>query len=113
EDGSPSLMALTITVGSNTVSLLEGTAPNIHDTLDQRSQASFKVYDSTGTLHFSYGQAVTITDSVAGLLFSGYVNDSTETNLPPNAANTILVNCFDQHYLADKRVSQVDYTSEY
>jgi len=98
-------MVVTTTIGSTPVSLLNGTPPSLHDTLDQRSTIRLVVIDKTGTLHFQPMQPVTITDSYAGRLFTGYVNDATETNLSPQTAITHTVTCFDQHWLADKRVA--------
>lgn len=101
-----------VTVSNVGVSYLEGSL-SISETLDQRSQCQFTVWDATGTQHYVYGQPVQVVDAIEGLLFSGYVHDSQETNLPPNPALLSVVSCIDQHYLADKRVSQSDYSNLY
>jgi hypothetical protein len=114
-------MSLTIVIGGTTispssyttVSIIDDGQVNISDSLAQVSTATFTIHDTAGTLHFSALQQVTITDSVLGQRFTGYVTDSTETNIPPNKNITHLVNCMDQRWLAIKRVSQKDYTNQY
>src|SRR6266851_1278393 len=113
-------MSVTIVIGPTTIGpssyptvTIRDNSLKISDALDQRSIASFTIFDANGTLHFVFGQQVTITDSVLGLRYTGYVYNSTEVNLPPNAAIESTVNCIDQHWLADKRVSQKDYTNQY
>lgn len=105
-------MSFIVSVAGSPVPIFNNSC-SVTDTLDGRSTATFTVLDSTGQLHFVYGMQVTITDSVLGLVFSGYVSDATETNYPPNAMVESVVNCIDQHYLADKRVARQDYSNFY
>lgn len=105
-------IAQTVTISGSTVSVLE-TMLKPKYTLDQRKIVSFTVRDDTGTLLIQIGQPVTITDSVSGLLFSGYVNDAMMTNLFPNATNTIAVQCVDNKSLADAIYAKKDYVEEY
>jgi hypothetical protein len=55
-----------------------------------------------GTARILDYSQVTITDSVQGLLFAGFVFSSQASNLYPNAQNDIVVICMDNSYLADK-----------
>jgi hypothetical protein len=86
---------------------------SIADTLDQRSTCTFVVIDPTGTQHYQPGQPVLVTDSVNGLLFSGYIDNSQERNLYPQPHILSTIQCIDQHYLADKRVVQKNYANQY
>lgn len=114
------MLAVTIsgqTISSATLSVLEQTL-QVQDTLDQRSTCTFKIHDSTGTVHYQCGQPVTVTDTLSitpanptGLIFSGYINDVQELNLNPNPNIISTLNCIDEHYIADKRVAQTDYTN--
>lgn len=82
-------------------------------TLDQRSTCTFMVHDATGTKHYQPGQPVQVTDSIAGLRFNGYIEESDEKNLYPNPDIVSTITCIDQRFLADKRVAQKDYFNRY
>ncbi len=97
-------MTATVTLSGVTYPILDKTL-KITESVTQTSRADFTVYDSTGVVHFQFRQEVTITDSVLGLVFSGYVYDSTETNYYPQAAIKHVVTCTDQRDLMTKRVA--------
>lgn len=95
-------MAITATIGNVAVNIIEATL-QCDDTSDGRSVATFVVKDLTGTQHYQPGQPVVITDTTNNYSFTGVVNDSQETPLPPNAAILSNVSCVDGHYYGDKR----------
>jgi len=96
-------MTVSVTVAGAAVQVLQGSLA-INDTLDQRSTCTFAVYDAAGTSTYVYGSQVVVSDSVLGTLFAGYLFDATKTAMPPNSAVVSVIQCMDQHYLADKRV---------
>lgn len=100
---------LTTTIGGTSVSILTGSL-QIPRVLGSRSVASFVVNDATHAFHMTSGMPVTISDSVYGLLYAGFVDTPTENNLDPTAFNQVAVTCADTRRLADKRRVTVDYT---
>ena len=78
----------------------------IMDRVEDRSTADVKIWDETGVYHWSKGQPVSIKDSESlELLFSGYVETSTEQMLPGGGkAMYHTLAAADNHYLADKRI---------
>lgn len=103
---------LTTTISGTAVAVLEGSIKT-HDTLDQASTLSFAVLDSFGSVVYQPGQQVSITDSVLGLIYAGYIHTAKKRNVTPNTTNIIDIDCIDQHYLADKTYSRKDYQSQY
>lgn len=103
------MSTLTATIGGTSVSILAGSL-QIPRVLGTRSVASFTVNDSAGAFHMTSGMPVTLTDSVYGLLYTGYVDTPTENNLDPTAFNQVPVTCSDRRRITDKRRITVDYT---
>jgi hypothetical protein len=85
------------------LNLMEKTV--IVDKVEDRSTLDVTVWDELGAYHWSKGQPVTIIDSDDNaLMFSGYVDSSTETMLEGGGgAMYHKVACVDNHYKADKR----------
>ncbi|MGI9062160.1 MAG: hypothetical protein ACR2H5_26715, partial [Ktedonobacteraceae bacterium] len=106
-------MGVTVVIGSLTVHptdtvvyVLASPAMTIRDSSTQGSTANFTLYDASGELHFQPFEPITITDSVAGNMFSGYLNTDTENNLYPGDALTHSITCIDEElFLAGKRVA--------
>src|SRR5712692_5305025 len=90
------------TITGTTTYIREGTF-ELDDQIDQRTTCKFTVFDATGTQHYTKGQPVVVSDSVLGVLFTGFVNGSAETNLYPNPGIESQIDCIDNHSLADKR----------
>ncbi len=103
-------MSIALAVGGVSYSLKYGSL-RIEDSINMRSLCDFTIEDAPGTARLTHGMPVTVTDSINGLLFAGFVDQPDEHNLYPNAHNEIAVTCMDMHYLADKRRPTSDYTS--
>ncbi|MCP1393422.1 MAG: hypothetical protein J5I35_11835 [Methanothrix harundinacea] len=82
----------------------------VEDVLEERSQCSFIVVDTTAAFAFSQSMRVEVTDLYGAVLFTGFI-DSVEEFLEPGTGMLLhTVECVDNHYLADKRV--VAYSAE-
>lgn len=103
-------MSLSIAVAGTTYSFKYGSL-KIEDTIDMRSICDFVIEDVPGTTRLTHGMPVTVTDSINGLLFAGFVDQPDEQNLYPSSQNEITVTCMDMHYLADKRRPTRDYNT--
>lgn len=95
----------TVTISGSSVTLQEGSL-QITSRVDDKDKATFTVIDSSGTLAFNRGQPVRITDSVQGLLFSGYINKPTATNLYPSATNMWSMDCVNKFVTAAKKAAK-------
>src|SRR5438094_10194235 len=85
-------------VGSETLFVLETPSPAVHDTLDQRSTFTCTICDLSGTVHYQPGQPVVVIDTAAitpsnptGIVFTGYINDCQETNIPPSIVTELVM----------------------
>ena len=82
----------------------------IEDVLEERSQCSFVVVDTSGAFAFSQAMRVMVTDLFGELLFSGFVDRVNEAADPGTTVVRHSVDCIDNHYLADKRI--IAYSAE-
>lgn len=96
------MSTLQVEVGGTAYTIQEATL-TIKSRVDDKDTATFTLIEPTGTVVFSKGQTVSITDSVQGNLFSGFVNKPTCTNLFPNATNLWSMDCVNQFYVPAKR----------
>lgn len=101
-------MSLSVVIAGVTVSIKHGSF-KFTDNTNYLSTCSFDVLDATGLSHFRNGMPVTVTDSIKGLVFSGFVDLGDEDNLIPNDMIATTVTCKDNHYLANKRRVVEDY----
>ncbi len=106
-------MSTSGTIGGVAVMIDETRPLSIQTKLDERDRATFTAVDTTGTAIFSKGQKVTITETVAGLLFTGYVNTAKRNNLVPNPFVSWDIDCLPPQYALDKRTSNRQYTYQY
>lgn len=95
----------TVTISGSSVTLQEGTL-QITSRVDDKDKATFTVIDSSGTAAYTKGQPVRITDSQLGLLFSGFINKPTCTNLFPSATNMWSVDCVNKFVVAAKKATK-------
>jgi hypothetical protein len=77
--------------------------------LDMSADLSFGVVDSSGLNHYSNRQPVTVSDTIKGVIFAGYIDQPDEQNLYPTVQNTITIHCMDYREKALKRRPTVDY----
>ncbi len=101
-------MSLATAIAGTSVSIKDGSL-QIEDTADFRSIATFAVEDPSGNNHFQSKAPVSITDSVNGLLFAGFLDQGDENKLVPNPDIITATTFMDNHYLPDKRRCTVDY----
>jgi hypothetical protein len=84
----------------------------VSDHVNERSTASVVLLDSSGTLHFSRGVGVRVTNDQGEPLFTGFVDTATESRLGLGGVREHQLECVDLHYLADKRLIARGYTNE-
>lgn len=98
------MSTLTVSIGGNAVTIRESTL-KITSRVDDKDKATFTVRDDSGILTFQKGQTVNISDSVQGVLFAGYINKPTCTNLFPSSTNEWSIDCVNHFYVPAKRVT--------
>lgn len=105
-------MSVSITIAGSTVTFDEGSF-QLQLKADERQQCTFTVIDYTGTLFFSRGEQVTVTDPTLGLLYTGYIVDVAQdkSNTYPDPTIEHQISCVDNLYLADKRTSNLLYST--
>src|SRR6266705_76539 len=106
-------MSTTGTIGGVTVLIEDGGTLSIQTKLDERDRCRFIAADPTGTAIFFKDQKVVITETVAGTLFTGYVNKAKRLNLVPNPFVYWDIDCLPPQYALDKRTSNRQYTNQY
>jgi hypothetical protein len=94
----------TVTISGEVVQIIEGSL-QIKSRVDDKDTCTFTVRDDSGTLAFTKGQAVRVTDSQLGLLFSGFINKPTCTNLYPNATNLWSIDCVNKFIVTAKKAT--------
>lgn len=104
-------MGLTATIGSSQI-ILDGSM-SIQDQIDQTTQFSITVVDTTGTASFQKGNPVSIDDSILGNLFVGFVNQPNCALLYPSNQKLWTLACVDETYLINKRTSNKIYNDQY
>lgn len=93
---------LSVAINSIPVQVKEGSFAE-DDSINAVSTLAFKVKDDAGTSHFSKGQPVSVTDSVSGVSYTGFVSAAIEDRVSPNTLIVTDIGARDNHYLAEKR----------
>src|SRR5256885_9914708 len=100
-------MSLTCTINNVAVDFLSISRP---DRIDQPTECTIVVQDSTGTAYYQKGQPVTIIDSNLGTIFTGVVNQPTATRPCLGAPKEWSLQCKSKgDYRAGKRTSNKSY----
>lgn len=94
----------TVTISGTAYQIIEATL-QIKSRVDDKDTCTFTLRDDTGTLAFTKGQPVRVTDSQLGLLFSGFINKPTATNLYPNATNLWSIDCVSKFIVTAKKAT--------
>ncbi|OLD64077.1 MAG: hypothetical protein AUF65_00435 [Chloroflexi bacterium 13_1_20CM_50_12] len=105
---------LTVNIAGNTYNIRNDGSFKWSSKIDERSTCDFVVRDDNSAFTFQKGQQVTVSDTLQGTLFTGFVNTSQINKLPGN--NTMryhTVSCIDNHFIADKRTSNRVYNNQY
>src|SRR6266536_6407180 len=107
------MAGVTVSISGTSVQVLEGSF-EIDDQINAVSTCMFTVRDDTGLAMYVKGQPVSVTDSVKGVLFTGYIATVDRENKRPNALIFSKIDCTDQHQLAANRTySGPEYMNEY
>lgn len=86
----------------------------IDDSVNTVSTCMFKVRDDSGANHYLKSQQITISDSVKGTVYTGFINGVDEQNYRPNTLIVSSVTVVDNHYLAEKRTYPgPEFTNQY
>src|SRR5258708_815254 len=93
---------LSVAINSVPVQILENSFQE-SDAISAVSTLMFKVKDDSGSNHYTKGQPVSITDSVNGVQYTGFVSAAIEDRVSPNTLIITDIGVRDNHYLAEKR----------
>src|SRR6266581_1461863 len=97
--------------GGPAVLVMEGSF-KLQNRVDERSRCSFTVADPTGIATYPKGSRVVVTDSVLGVLYTGFVNSAKPQNLIAQPYIYWDIDTVDMHYLADKVTSADSYVNQ-
>lgn len=104
---------VSVTIAGSPVMVLEGSF-EIDDAINSVSTCMFTVRDDTGLNHYKKRQKITITDSIRGLYYTGYINAVVEDNVRPQALIFSKVSVRDNHSIPEQRTYQgPEYVNEY
>jgi hypothetical protein len=93
---------LDVKIASTSVQVYEGSF-DMDDSIKQASTLMFRVRDDSGANHYTKGQPVSITDSVNGVLYTGFVATAIEDRESPAILIKTDTGVRDNHYLVEKR----------
>jgi hypothetical protein len=93
--------SLDITIDDVAVIVLNATL-SLDEATEERSTATFTIFDPDGTTRYQKGQKLKIIHSIRGLIFAGIINDATEKTYAANPSNSVTVRCVDNVWYADK-----------
>src|SRR5260221_7383610 len=99
---------LTVQVAGASVKAKAGSF-SLEDTIDNRSVLKFTIEDTLGTGAYQNEQSVNISDSVLGLMYTGFINTAVPNKLIPRVNKEWIIVCKDNHWLADKRLNFNNY----
>ncbi len=103
-------MSVVVNIAGSPVSIFSGDRIKISDKEAGTSTAQFTVWDAPGTATYTQQQTVTITDSVFGLQFGGYIDSAQPELINPTASKKWIIICKDKTWLPSKRqVIQPDF----
>src|SRR5947209_5998760 len=105
---------LTVNIAGSTYNILNDGSFKLSSKIDERSTCDFVIRDDNSAFTFQKGQQVTVSDTLQGTLFTGFVNTSQTNKLPgPSSMRFHTVSCIDNHFIADKRTTNKTYTNQY
>lgn len=103
---------LTATISNISYPVLN-TTYTLDDKVDERSTVALTIFDANGTYLFQFGQRVTISDSLEGIKFTGFIAKSSATKYDANAAIAWALSCVDNEFLAGNKTSNRIVTNQY
>jgi hypothetical protein len=109
----PSVVGVTVSIAGFPVMIVEGSF-EIDDQINAVSTCSLIVRDDGGTNHYHKNQPISITDSIRGLYYTGFINSVAENNIRPQTLIKSTVQCRDNHTVPERRTYQgPEYVNEY
>lgn len=105
---------LTLTIAGVPYPILNDGSFKLITKIDETSELDLTILDVNSVWIFSKGQQVTLTDTLQGTLFTGFVSTSEITKLP--GASSVRYHqlvCIDNHFIALKRTTNKTYTNQY
>lgn len=81
------------------------TSYTLDDYTDQASTLTLTIFDANGTYSFIFGQPVTMTDTLEGVRYTGFVHQPTAVKYQANNAIAWTLDCIDNIFLAQKKSS--------
>ncbi|GAG93688.1 unnamed protein product, partial [marine sediment metagenome] len=105
------LPGVQVLIGGEIPDLVKGSL-SIELTIEERSIASFTLFDSLGADSYEWGQPVSIWDITDTRIFDGFVAEPEMRRVSPDGGIYHAIRCMDNHYLADKRLVIASYTNE-
>jgi hypothetical protein len=103
---------LVTTIDNTSYSVKEGSF-RYTGRIEERSRCRFTVRDDNGTFVFDKGQPVTVTDTIGGKVFSGYVNSQKEVKVAAQPLVWRSIDCIDNNVLADNKTADKNYTQQF
>jgi hypothetical protein len=103
---------LTVSIAGTIYPVLN-TTYSLDDKVDERSTIRITIFDANGTYSIQFGQPVTVTDTVEGIKFTGFIAKSVAVKYPANAALAWSLDCVDNQFLAGKKTSNRIITNQY
>jgi hypothetical protein len=105
---------LTLNIAGSTYPILNDGSFKLTSKIDETSELDLTIRDENSAWIFSKGQQVTLTDTLQGTIFTGFVNTSIITKLPGTSSVRFhQLTCIDNHFLALKRTTNKTYTNQY
>lgn len=105
---------LTLTIAGTTYDILNDGNFKLITKIDESSELDLTIRDNNSAFLFQKGQQVTLTDTLQGTLFKGYVSTSEITKAPgPSSLRYHQLVCIDNHFIALKRTTNKTYTNQY
>jgi hypothetical protein len=104
-------MSLSCLIANVSVSIQSISRP---DLIDQKTQCTVVVIDLAGTAFYQRGMPISVTDSILGSVFTGYLHSPVMSLLYPNPGRLWTIDCIQRgDYLAGKRTSNKIYNNQY
>src|SRR6185369_1643762 len=95
---------LTASIAGTTYPVLN-TTYGLDDKVDERSTVRLTIFDANNTYSFQFGQPVTISDTLEGIKFTGFVAKPVAVKYNANAALAWQLDCIDNQFLAGKKTT--------
>lgn len=89
------------------------TTYTLDDKVDERSTVQLTIFDANNTYSFLPYQPITITDSLEGVKFTGFVSQPVATKYDANNALSWQLACVDNEFLAGKKTSNRVINNQY